>query len=821
MGDPKDKKPPVASAVVIRHSEFPDLILHGKRKDTNEWSIPGGHVHNEESLKDAAVRETKEETGLELNLNDLEHIGAEHYNTQEDKNLTVHLFVCKKPYHHESMDFTGDKDEEFKELKFINPLEHDDLYQPNGENIVVTYLKGELKKPEIKKAEEDYKGEHEAPKNDGFSKPIHNLKDIYPDDIYGSNAAKYYGHGVPYDQESINHLHGVKDKPNKMVRIYRAVPHKQLPKERMAEIESHKAYILKTGKIPKGVNASDRSNYYNQISDEYEKLKTLPDQPAKKLNINPGDWVTLNRKYAKEHGQANLGNKYKIVSKVVPAKHVYTDSNSIHEFGYDPSNLNETNKSEFKNIEIYQFFHNVIDNLIKVEVKDKNNLQVAKADFKIEFGDLVLPQTIEIQNNHSNTGLSKEIYKYVNEIVSLAKEELIKMSQPALRFKGLKKLPTRPEQDVKFISDEPLEVPSITEEDKAIEAMAGGPRIISRQTLENKKTANKILMAQPRAKEATPKHRESQRKAAESAVSGQSDIKVTPEGTFITRGYTEAYKDDFSQPYIKPEAFKAGKAHVVQEHEAAHHLLNILRAKYGEDTKNRLVDHLLNVHLHPNEREAIEKFVRSKPSYKDLPENEINEEILTHTRDLLTNKIQRQEHNALKKENPANWQPIDYNRLKASWKQLTRKAKKITEEDLNRLMAKKSEVNIDILFKARKPKLKKFKRFYLNRKEDHEGNNGTGIVAVGVQFPDGKCLVNWMTDTPSFNFYNSLKDVNEVHGHDGDTEIKFMDDLSKTEEIKKYEDVAQKFSSRFKYTRKDPLRKLPFLFLNKRFIGKD
>jgi hypothetical protein len=56
-----------------------------------------------------------------------------------------------------------------------------------------------------------------------------------------------------------------------------------------------------------------------------------------KIEINPGDWVTLTRQYAKQHGESNLNNNYDIISKTVPSKHVYTNGDSIHEFGYDPS----------------------------------------------------------------------------------------------------------------------------------------------------------------------------------------------------------------------------------------------------------------------------------------------------------------------------------------------------------------------------------------------------------------------------------------------------------------------------------------------------
>ncbi|MCI0398676.1 MAG: NUDIX domain-containing protein [Chloroflexi bacterium] len=43
-------------------------VLLTKRKDFEVWCLPGGHVEAEESVAQAAVRETVEETGLEVRL---------------------------------------------------------------------------------------------------------------------------------------------------------------------------------------------------------------------------------------------------------------------------------------------------------------------------------------------------------------------------------------------------------------------------------------------------------------------------------------------------------------------------------------------------------------------------------------------------------------------------------------------------------------------------------------------------------------------------------------------------------------------------------
>jgi hypothetical protein len=132
-----------------------------------------------------------------------------------------------------------------------------------------------------------YRGQHEAPGRDGGA-PLHDLTgggEVYPDDIYSDKAAQYYGHfggGSPLDRETIKIIHSFKGKPDAKVTIYRAIP---------SEIDAE---------------------------------------------INPGDWVTVNRNYAVDHGETALRGDYKIIEKEVTAGDVFTNGDSIHEFGYSP-----------------------------------------------------------------------------------------------------------------------------------------------------------------------------------------------------------------------------------------------------------------------------------------------------------------------------------------------------------------------------------------------------------------------------------------------------------------------------------------------------
>lgn len=140
---------------------------------------------------------------------------------------------------------------------------------------------------------ETYKGEHEAP-DSGNGAPMHDLTGIYPADFYGPNGFRYYAdQGNSYDYNSYAKVINVRNNPNSLVKVYRAIP------------------------IP----------VYKQALKAIEPLSEM---------IRPGDWVSISRDYANEHGQNNLLGKYKIAAMRVRAKYLYTDGNSINEWGYDP-----------------------------------------------------------------------------------------------------------------------------------------------------------------------------------------------------------------------------------------------------------------------------------------------------------------------------------------------------------------------------------------------------------------------------------------------------------------------------------------------------
>ena len=155
-------------------------------------------------------------------------------------------------------------------------------HKPNTIDIGGKRIFGE---PDVNSPEAyDYRGAHKAPGNDDYHSPAHELdRGMYPEDVYGPNGHHYYGTGNnKMDREVLATLREARGNPDHPITVYRAVP--------------------------------------SEFKDQ---------------DINPGDWVTPSMDYAHQHG---LGwDSHHIIEKTVPAKHLWSEGNSLHEFGYDPT----------------------------------------------------------------------------------------------------------------------------------------------------------------------------------------------------------------------------------------------------------------------------------------------------------------------------------------------------------------------------------------------------------------------------------------------------------------------------------------------------
>jgi len=67
------------------------------------------------------------------------------------------------------------------------------------------------------------------------------------------------------------------------------------------------------------------------------------------------------------------------------------------------------------------------------------------------------------------------------------------------------------------------------------------------------------------------------------------------------------------------------------------------------------------------------------------------------------------------------------------------------------------------------------RRFVLIRVEDITGVSGTGEVAEGTVFSSGLAVIHWLREPYAMGVYQTLEDVISVHGHEGRTQLQFID----------------------------------------------
>ena len=72
------------------------------------------------------------------------------------------------------------------------------------------------------------------------------------------------------------------------------------------------------------------------------------------------------------------------------------------------------------------------------------------------------------------------------------------------------------------------------------------------------------------------------------------------------------------------------------------------------------------------------------------------------------------------------------------------------------------------------------KVFWLVRKEDESGISGTGRVAQGFVFDNGRVALTWLSDHPSVTVYDNLGEVRAIHGHEGKTEVEMEPDWKRS-----------------------------------------
>lgn len=68
------------------------------------------------------------------------------------------------------------------------------------------------------------------------------------------------------------------------------------------------------------------------------------------------------------------------------------------------------------------------------------------------------------------------------------------------------------------------------------------------------------------------------------------------------------------------------------------------------------------------------------------------------------------------------------------------------------------------------------KLIQLTRYEDVSGVSGTGLVAEGIMFRNGQCVISWLGEHSSLEIHPNLQSIIDIHGHGGKTKVSVSDD---------------------------------------------
>lgn len=141
----------VASTLIEKDGEYL-LVQEGKDAVRGEWNLPAGGVDEDERIQEAAIREAKEETGLEI---ELENFLGVFVDESDRSDATVLVFV----FHSEPEVFSPEipEGDEILDVEFFSPESFSEI------NIRIPFLEDVVEKFENRELRslstvKDYRG---------------------------------------------------------------------------------------------------------------------------------------------------------------------------------------------------------------------------------------------------------------------------------------------------------------------------------------------------------------------------------------------------------------------------------------------------------------------------------------------------------------------------------------------------------------------------------------------------------------------------------------------------------------------------------------
>lgn len=123
----------IAGCLIEKDSKFL-MVKEAKKKCYGQWNFPAGHLEENETIKDAAIREVFEETGCKVKLTGVLPIVHEHI---KDENAIMIRFVAK--IEEENIVFNENEilDVKWIDIEDIKNMKEDEL---RGYNLSLKFL---------------------------------------------------------------------------------------------------------------------------------------------------------------------------------------------------------------------------------------------------------------------------------------------------------------------------------------------------------------------------------------------------------------------------------------------------------------------------------------------------------------------------------------------------------------------------------------------------------------------------------------------------------------------------------------------------------